>query len=752
MAKNAVFKRQSIDYLLSDMLPYEKGLHFTHLFFYKYLESEKNKYAKILKSTKARNNYFDPGWHSSPLSFNVKKKNRTLREISLINPLGLVESLIFTDLFSDELVGFFKTNKGFSLRSISKKQSMIYRNKRGNVIYYDTSNEQLTNRKKKQDKLMLETSGDFYNIGKFKTISSYLNSDEFHRNLEKYRFHLKIDIQMFFNSIYTHSFKWTISNEGYDSKSLKNSNSLPRNIDTFLQNLNGSKTNGILTGPEMFRTLAEYLLINIDNKILHEINCCNISEEEYCINRFIDDYFIFSNDKKIEQKIQRIVDKHLSDFQLSINQNKVSYFINEDFIPNQALLGFDSILNDLKLLLEINEKELKRVFKEITESFNPSLDPKIEEYNKILLKSIFSNKALNNKFYYSLKSKTLKIISENDNSSKTLLTSYILTTIINLFESILEADKIEGSSLKEKNIFYIIKYTIFLYNLNITYDSTKKITRIFQLVLRIFPLQKITIQNEIENSLYHLESNEVADWIDLILFSTSNHFNFTTNFIELVSKKVFELNNPLLLSSFIISVSSNRSNFPSTILTKANQVIENNILTINWSEFFEDNKSWWVFIFLSYPKLKTEVKEGIIEKIIENKKALDDSIKKTDKKVKSFEQNDVKLRRTIKQINNLREKLSRVDNNLRSSINGEIALLNRKKKEIEKINSKNVLNLTENLNQQLAKVLVYNFLLLDSKHFIEWDFNKDSYFQKFYFYTRKRTVFNPNFVDFNESY
>lgn len=753
MAKKASFKRQSIDYLLSDMLPYEKGLHFTHLFFYKYLESRQSEYKKILKDTKMKKNYFDPGWHSAPLSFDVKKKNRTLREISLINPLGLVESLVFTDLFSDELIGFFKANNGFSLRKIVKKQSMIYKNKNGGIIYYNTSNDNATMRKKKQDKLMLETSGDFYKIGQFKTISSYLNSEKFHGNLEKYRFHLRLDIQSFFNSIYTHSFKWTISNEGYDSKKLKSSNSLPKNIDAFLQNLNASKTNGILTGPELFRTLAEYLLINIDNKIRQELSLNAINDDDYCINRFIDDYFIFSNDKKIEQKIKRIIEKNLSGYQLSINDNKVISCINEDYIPNQALIGFDSILTDINLLLEMKEKKLQLLFEDIKNSLGDTFDSKIDDYNKLILKSMFSNKALNNNFYYNLKSKTLKIISENDSGSKTLFTSYVLTTILNLFENVVEAKNIDVNNLKEKNVGLLIKYIVFLYKLNITYDSTKKITRIFQIILEVFPLQKKVIQNEIENSLYYFDLNEVADWIDLLLFCSSHKFRFTSNFIDIISNKIFELNNPLFLSSYLISINSNKLDFSSVLLKKSHKLIEDNIFSINWSDFFEDKKSWWVFIFLSYPKLEKKIKDDLIEKILTNKEKLEKDIEKIDKAVDKIEKHNNTILRIDKKISELSQKLTVVDREVKRNIDKEIQHLRTRKKEInQKENPKNFLKTAEHKNEYLAKLFLYNFLLSESKHFVEWDFNNDRHFQNFYFYTRKRTVFNPNFIDNNEPY
>lgn len=98
------FNRQTIDFLLTELLPYEKGNHFTHLFLYEYLQKNKNTLNKIVKKIKERRDSFDSTWHSSPLKFKVSKTNEGFRELSLINPLGLIESLAFINIFEDDLI------------------------------------------------------------------------------------------------------------------------------------------------------------------------------------------------------------------------------------------------------------------------------------------------------------------------------------------------------------------------------------------------------------------------------------------------------------------------------------------------------------------------------------------------------------------------------------------------------------------------------------------------------------------------
>ncbi|WP_252152339.1 hypothetical protein [Bacillus subtilis] len=124
------FNRQTIDFLLTELLPYEKGNHFTHLFLYEYLQKNKNTLNKIVKKIKERgdrNTFFDSTWHSSPLKFKVSKTNEGFRELSLINPLGLIESLAFINIFEDDLINISHNKVDFSTRKARRINSLTYK-------------------------------------------------------------------------------------------------------------------------------------------------------------------------------------------------------------------------------------------------------------------------------------------------------------------------------------------------------------------------------------------------------------------------------------------------------------------------------------------------------------------------------------------------------------------------------------------------------------------------------------------------
>ncbi|MDA1526733.1 DNA-binding protein, partial [Bacillus cereus] len=198
MAENKKFNRQKNDYLLTDLLPYEKGNHYTHRHFYEYLQKkEKGTLKKLFRKIKDRG-YFNSQWHSSPLKFNISKKGDGFREISLINPLGLLESLAFMHLFESDVLNIIHNKKDFSSRKASRTNSLTYKKDKNQIVYY--SDESVS---KNQLLIALESSGTYFKHYPFKTITQLLNSKRFIYSRDKFDYLLTIDIQDCFPSIYT---------------------------------------------------------------------------------------------------------------------------------------------------------------------------------------------------------------------------------------------------------------------------------------------------------------------------------------------------------------------------------------------------------------------------------------------------------------------------------------------------------------------------------------------------------------------
>lgn len=127
---------------------------------------------------------------------------------------------------------------------------------------------------------------------------------------------LKIDIQTFFDSIYTHSIAWAIHGKKEAKINKGNKEMFGNQLDSALMLLNSSQTNGILVGNAVSRIISEIILCRIDN---------NIEKEKLDIDylRYVDDYYIFTKDRSKIDSIISIFREELDKYELVINENKI---------------------------------------------------------------------------------------------------------------------------------------------------------------------------------------------------------------------------------------------------------------------------------------------------------------------------------------------------------------------------------------------------------------------------------------------
>lgn len=596
MVKLTKFNRQKNDYLLTDLLPYEKGNHYTHRYFYDFLQKEKKNLNKLINDIKNNGQYFGPKWHSAPLKFLINKKKEESREISLINPLGLIESLVFISLFESDLLNIIHNKESFSFRKAFRTNSLVYKKENNQTVYYSDKSS------KQQLIISLESSGTYFKQFPFKTISGLLNSNIFSYCRDKYNLLLMIDIQECFQSIYTHSFKWLITNKSYDSKKLNGSSSLYSNIDSFMQNLNGSKTNGIIVGPEISRLLSDFLLTHVDEKIIESLaEKGKIQRTDYYIFRFVDDYFIFTNDVPTQKLIKDIIKAELSNFQLKINEFKVTKISNEDNVNNW--------ISELTPLIQT----IDEIFPSKDEIQVINSNPQINDISRGILEVAASNsygdsRTIKKIKYNDLKNKSILLI--NSTREKKLISSYILSTIVKKVERM--GDELSINKMNLKDFFNFIFY---IYSLNVSYTSTQKMTRILSLVLRHNDWGVI---NAVESSIERFE-NEIftkypADWIDLTLILSTFNIQISYKAIEKIKNTLINSKNPLHLSALCLLYEAGYI-LNEDFTKKINHIIYDNVKRINWTEFFQDDLCWWVFIFLSYPKLDNKNFEYISEKV-----------------------------------------------------------------------------------------------------------------------------------------
>ena len=132
-------------------------------------------------------------------------------------------------------------------------------------------------------------------------------------------YQIKLDINSFFDSIYTHTIPWAMHTKILAKKS-DGKSSVGDKLDICTREMNYGQTNGILVGNAFSRIISEIILCTIDKGIqakFKQIKCC----------RFVDDYHIFLKDSAQIQNVVSFIRYELGKYELMLNENKIQ--INE---------------------------------------------------------------------------------------------------------------------------------------------------------------------------------------------------------------------------------------------------------------------------------------------------------------------------------------------------------------------------------------------------------------------------------------
>lgn len=125
-------------------------------------------------------------------------------------------------------------------------------------------------------------------------------------------FEIRLDIQSFFDSVYTHTIAWAMHTKSLAKKNKKDTALSGNLIDSCLQNLNSGQTNGILVGNAVSRIASEIILCSVDKAIksrLPEINYL----------RYVDDYYIFLRHSFQINDIIAVFRQELAQYELMLN-------------------------------------------------------------------------------------------------------------------------------------------------------------------------------------------------------------------------------------------------------------------------------------------------------------------------------------------------------------------------------------------------------------------------------------------------
>lgn len=573
-------KRNSLDIIMTDLRPVELPKIFTLKYFYRYL-SRNTKVTKDILSGLDENEKdpFGKEWHASPLKFHIIKTNNELRELSLPNPISMIEVFCFIDRYEKDLL-IYLGKDSFSIRTHKKNNSLYYRkNNRNAILYEHISLED-------GRAMQLEAAGNYFYIEPFSRLDKFYKSDAWFDLNRRYKYFGKIDYNRCFDSIYTHTYNWIIAGNPVDAKKYTNQQILSV-IDRLLQSMNGSITNGIVVGPEFSRALAEILLRTIDNEVIMELeNIGYHRNRTYNVSRYIDDIFIFSNS---EDEIKTIISKYIEcaeKYRLKLNERKQKigslptvWFEWKDevslFVDNFKKKIFYS-LDDEKIYL-VKGKNLRN----------------INIISKI--KNQFQDLIANNMLY------------------KDKIVSYVMSMLFNIIRENQKQEDQEKIIFRDEDrtigLLRFLDLIFYIYSFAPNYNNTEKVVSIMYLLEEFEEVRIPKALSEIALRYEYLFDNNLEDLVNLLLLFGWNGVELNTLTEKKILNSIEKNENPLLWAVFLFYAKYNKNFQDEISLTIENNIKKNIRKIVDFNSFFVYKHIWWIYIFVACPLLSNSIKD-----------------------------------------------------------------------------------------------------------------------------------------------
>jgi len=362
MFKKNHFKIKRNDYyrvLTTEVLPYETPLIFNNFGLYNFVKFDFKSPTAIELQKRLINGLKKSNTHTIPLSYKIKKNSHEFRKLKLIHPLSQIQVVKFYEKYENLILHYCEASP-ITIRSPNRIATSFYKKKLLEDINKYRSNQILTSKTEEISK----HSPSFFSYRGFNRLYKFFESRKFFNIEEKYSEFCSVDISKCFDSIYTHSISWAVKNKEFTKENVTIKTTFPNEFDSLMQRMNHNETNGIVIGPELSRIFAEIILQKVDIQVIEKLEekYKLVYGNQYTIKRYVDDFFIFSINKDIQNKIVICLSDVLLNFNLHLNKSKTEY-LSRPFITRKSKLVYSirNIVNDFfdSFLEYENPKTLK---------------------------------------------------------------------------------------------------------------------------------------------------------------------------------------------------------------------------------------------------------------------------------------------------------------------------------------------------------------------------------------------------------
>ncbi|WP_193006417.1 antiviral reverse transcriptase Drt3b, partial [Psychrobacter namhaensis] len=468
---------------------------------------------------------------SEPFKYKIIKNESRLRTLSLVHPRSQMNYLEIYRENSDMLLSLCDDNN-FSIRSpIRICNSFYLNNKKQEVIQKSYKEVRIDTI---EEEMFKKHSSSFYSYKGYDRIYKFYRSPLYREMEAKFSYMYMLDVANCFDSIYTHTISWASKNKDYIKNNYVSwNNQFAQKLDTIMQRSNANETNGIPVGSEFSRIFAEVIFQDIDVNIEKELDSVYsfYNRKDYQVLRYVDDYIVFGITDEICKTVSDVISDRLSDYNLYINNEKMSKF-ERPFLTEKSKI--------IVVLSNCLDSFDKKIFQE------GHLKNRIYFYSKIYKKDSFMNKFMD---------EIRLIVKSNSNGGYAQVSSYLVSVFtkriscsIDCYDSYI---KNEGSNeIFISNISLLIELMFFYYKVYPTINASSKIAKVvitlldfldYNIDLKVYsPRIKSLVVNIIKGlSFDRYESERRKGYISIeklnVVLMTSNfgdHFRLPSDYFE----------------------------------------------------------------------------------------------------------------------------------------------------------------------------------------------------------------------------
>ncbi len=476
MGKVKINKEDKSRIILTELLPYEVPMLFSNEGLYNILKNGELEYFE----DKVRGSRYK-NWNEQftlPFNYDIKKNIiGDTRTLSVIHPFTQKRYISLFENY-DSLMLHLCSKSPFSLRKINKIAKFYFS---PNFVFEE---ENLINPDREVEPEVLDSESQYiksyYTYKPIDLIYKFYERNEFQRLEQRYNFLMEFDISKCFYHIYTHSVTWAVKDK--ESAKINSSKDTFENIfDKLMQHSNYNETNGIVVGPEISRIFAEIILQQVDLNVLAKLNKLNLKFGiDYDVRRYVDDYFVFSNNSETLDIVKKAFQKELQFYKLYLNPNKgdikVSPFLSDIAVGKleikEYLIEFYNNLFEENLIEDNAVKQIKQVNKPyvLSQTF-------IKKFQTIVKRNNLTYDSLSKDVVRFFKSKLVELLK----------------------------DEIKLYSIERSENFFLMLLDIILYcySVNINTNTTFRIAQVIVLLVKYLEKKnKLDVKHSIYSKIY----------------------------------------------------------------------------------------------------------------------------------------------------------------------------------------------------------------------------------------------------------